>query len=311
MASDANRRFGAPFPQQNEQFGPLAQLQGTWVGTGFNLISKPGFSVKEPFVLQINATKEVLTFTPISAPIPDRGSEQPDIDIFALNYQQVVSDATTNSLLHVEQGMWLNVPASTDPSQPATVVRLAVVPHGDSVLAQGIGLTGIPGPPDIQPVSPIPFEIGPTGPISLTGTYFPPDPFAFPAVNPFPIPAAFDLDNPNAALTTAIEGQNITSMVVLEVSTTTSEATEQLLGGGGILNIPFVDVNADALSLDAIFWIETVGPTSPGGQPFLQLQYTQTVILAFPAFTGPTAPANPNNPVIHWPHISVATLVKN
>ncbi|MFZ0481175.1 MAG: hypothetical protein WAL71_18695 [Terriglobales bacterium] len=53
--------------------------------------------------------------------------------------------------------------------------------------------------------------------------------------------------------------------------------------------------------MDAIFWIETVQPTD-GGDPFLQLQYVQRVILDFP-------PA-PNAAIIHWPHISVATLVK-
>jgi hypothetical protein len=75
--------------------------------------------------------------------------------------------------------------------------------------------------------------------------------------------------------------------------------------GGGILNIPFVNTNADAISLDAIFWIETVVPPPEVGEPFLQLQYTQTVILKFPP-----GPAGPNNPPINWPHISVATLVK-
>jgi hypothetical protein len=45
---------------------------------------------------------------------------------------------------------------------------------------------------------------------------------------------------------------------------------------------------------DAIFWIEKVLQTD--GSHFMQLQYTQTVILSFLG--------------ISWPHISVATLVK-
>ena len=53
---------------------------------------------------------------------------------------------------------------------------------------------------------------------------------------------------------------------------------------------------AHAISLEATFWIETVA--AHGDQPpFMQLQYTQTVILNFLD--------------INWPHISVATLVKN
>jgi hypothetical protein len=46
--------------------------------------------------------------------------------------------------------------------------------------------------------------------------------------------------------------------------------------------------------MDAIFWIETVQQAD--GSHFLQLQYTQRVILNF---------LN-----IDWPHISVSTLVK-
>ncbi len=58
--------------------------------------------------------------------------------------------------------------------------------------------------------------------------------------------------------------------------------------------------NAAAVSLNSVFWIETVAPPAgspPGTYPTMQLQYTQTVILNF---------LN-----ISWPHISVATLVKH
>lgn len=63
----------------------------------------------------------------------------------------------------------------------------------------------------------------------------------------------------------------------------------------GIQNIPFVVTNANADSMKAIFWIEEVQHPSGYGT-FLQLQYTQTVMLQF---------LN-----IDWPHISVATLTK-
>jgi hypothetical protein len=65
---------------------------------------------------------------------------------------------------------------------------------------------------------------------------------------------------------------------------------------GGIESIPFVGTNANvnANALSAIFWIETV--ENSDGSTFLQLQYTQTVILEFVG--------------LKWPHISVATLVK-
>ena len=60
------------------------------------------------------------------------------------------------------------------------------------------------------------------------------------------------------------------------------------------MNIPFVVANANVTQFDAIFWIERV--RQPDGSHFMQLQYTQTVILNFLG--------------INWPHISVATLVK-
>ena len=44
-----------------------------------------------------------------------------------------------------------------------------------------------------------------------------------------------------------------------------------------------------------------------GSDPFLQLQYTQTTILNFPPKRGPITNSNP---LINWPHISVATVVK-
>lgn len=252
------------------QLGPLADLIGTWVGSGFSLIALPDFGVA-PFRLQVNPTRETFVFLPISAPIPDRGSKQPDIFYSGLSYLQNVSDSTTNEGLHVENGMWLNVPATTVPTAPPTVVRMSTIPHGDSLLAQGSSLV-VNGGPQIAPVSPLP--TGPGVDEQYTAPY-----------RTTTFPPGFDITNPNQALVDAIQGQNITSTTVLPVSTDPS---------GGILNIPFVTSNANATRLDAIFWIETVSP--PGGRPFVQLQYTQTVILVFEG--------------IAWPHITLATLIK-
>jgi hypothetical protein len=285
-------RAGAPLTTQAPLYGLLTDLIGIWVGNGFNLISKPGLDVNKDFVLQVNPTKEILTFSPISGDIPDRGSIAPDLDIFALSYSQMVSDANTNELLHVERGMWLNLDAGGAP--PQSITRLATIPHGNAVLAQGTAFT-VSGGPEISPVSVAPKNVDSS---PIPPGYFPPDPEAFPQVNPFPIDPQFDITNPNSALTSAIEGQAISNTTVLQVSTTASSTAPP---GGGILNIPFVTQNANAIALDATFWIETVVPTS--GIPFLQLQYTQTVILQFPA--------GPNGPMINWPHVSVSTLLKN
>jgi len=98
--------------------------------------------------------------------------------------------------------------------------------------------------------------------------------------------------DPNTVLRADIAGQTITETVVIEVDTTTA------FGGsaGGLENIPFVVANADATSMRAIFWIETV-QHGDGHGAYLQLQYSQRVILNFLG--------------IDWPHVSVATLIKN
>lgn len=287
-------RAGAPSAIQSQRFGPLTELAGTWVGKGFTLVSKPGFSVKPrlPFVLQVNATIETLTFTPIGGEIPDRGSQQPDINVFGMTYSHEVSDAASLELLHVESGMWLNVPATSTPKQPPTIVRLSTIPHGNAMLAQG-NATHVKGRPEIASVHTQPFFADTKKKVS----FFPPRPFEPPHVNPFPLPAGFDLADPTAALRGAIKGQNITRTELLQVSSAANNT----------LNIPFVLNNAAASSLDAVFMIETVKPPAGAGDPFLQLQYSQSVMLTFPPARGAITA---KNPLINWPHVSVATLVK-
>ena len=293
-------RAGAPHEKQTDRLGLLNELSGTWVGHGVNLISKPGHDVKEPFVLQINRTFETLTFDPINAPIPNRGSVEHDITIFGLGYEQRVTDATTNGLLHTERGMWIN----TKPVHQQTqhISRLSTIPHGDSLLAQGLAAR-FPSGPVIAPISSVPIKVQDGQPMGEG--YFPPERMVLPQVNPAPIPDGFDPLDPNQELLKAIAGQTITDTVVLEVSTDEHPTTfpPDLPGpyGGGILNIPFVTRNANATSLQAKFWIETVTPKD--GPPFLQLQYSQRVMLVFPD-------KPKGGTMIIWPHISVATLVK-
>jgi hypothetical protein len=290
-----NTRPGLPLSALPSLLGALADLAGTWVGDGFNLISLPDFDSNPPsdgpkdFRLKLNATRETLQFTPIGGAVPNRGAlsapgsstGQPDISLFGLTYLQRVSDAVTNEALHIEPGIWLNVPPTTvQPNQPATVVRLGTIPHGDSLLAQSTLVTSVPGGPTIGAVDSTPTKNPASGPpLGL--------PYLLPFQNP-PLPPGFKLPfvkNLNLALQEAILGQNIINTVVLIISTSPV---------GNIVNIPFVVANAAATKLDAIFWIETV--QQPDGSTFLQVQYTQTVILHFLG--------------IDWPHISVATLVK-
>ena len=298
-------RVAAPFALSHPKLGPLGELPGTWVGTGFNLIARPDFKNNQPFFLEINGTLETLEFTHIGGDIPNRGSEQTDIFLHALHYLQQVADCETHGALHIEPGLWINVPPTTDPNVPSpTVVRHATIPHGDSLLAQSTFIDdNVAGGPTINPVDSFPF----TDPI-IPGLNAP---AKNPVTNPqylapysnrtLPgccLPSGLSLNavvkDPTQVLIAAIKGQTIIKTVVIAISTAAAA------GSTGILNLPFVVRNANALQMDAIFWIETVQPTD--GEPFLQLQYVQRVILDFPPV--------PKGSNIHWPHISVATLVK-
>jgi len=92
-------RASAPQAQTISRLGPLGELPGTWVGSGFNLISLPDKHDNKPFRLKLNATKETLSFRMIGAPIPNRGSVQDDIEFLGVHYFQQVSDAKTHRLL--------------------------------------------------------------------------------------------------------------------------------------------------------------------------------------------------------------------
>jgi hypothetical protein len=295
-------RASAPFRMDHPRLGPLQELPGTWTGTGFNLIARPDFQHKKPFFLEINGTLETLEFTLIGGDIPNRGSEQNDVNLHGLHYLQQVADCVTHGALHIEPGLWIHVPETTDPKLGPTVVRQATIPHGDSLLAQSTFVTEVDGGPKIDPVDSFPFTDPAIPGLNVPAKNILGPPYVDPYLNaPLPeccVPKGLDakatIRNPALVLLAAIQGEKILKTGVIAISTVAAQ------GSTGILNIPFVVRNANALQMDAIFWIETVAPDD--GDPFLQLQYVQRVILDFPA--------KPGGPIIHWPHISVATLVK-
>jgi hypothetical protein len=273
-------RAGASQQQSQSNLGPLAELAGTWVGAGFNMIAVPDKQNNQIFRLIVNATTENLVFTPIGGPVPNRGSEQGDIEIFGLTYLQQVNDAATQEGIHIEPGIWLNVPATSDPQAPSTIVRQSTIPHGDSVLAQGQA-SSEDRAPNIDPVSTMPFPQPGRPPLPLGYT----DPYLHGI-----FPPGFNMQNPNQALVDALNKQQAAGLKITNTINLIVDSKNQ----GGIVNIPFVVVNATATDLSSIFWIETV--QRPDGTEFMQLQYTQTVLLVFDG--------------VVWPHVSVATLVK-
>jgi len=282
-----------PFPEVTSPLGPLAPLAGKWTGRGFNIIWRPDSVPGQDRFLEINVTSEELDFTAIPGPIPNRGLLQPDINMFGLTYLQQISDANVHAGLHVEPGLWVAIPHTTDPNVVPTVARLASIPHGTTILAQGTA-TPSAAAPHIPNTSIKPFSIGQPLPEidfpeqTLTNhTSFRTSGAGLTGVTQAMV------NNPNSILQAAIAGQHITATTTLHVTSTSTPVP-----GGGTANTAFLKgtadgPNADAASVDATFWLETLeGQSAP-----TQLQYAQKVLLNFNGLS--------------WPHITIATLHKS
>ncbi len=272
--------------------GPLADLIGVWEGTGFNAIWRPTNSSEQDHFLELNLTKDSITFDEIPGEIPNRGLLQPDIVMRGLTYFQQISDANVGAALHIEPGIWAVVPPTAAPAEDLTVVRMASIPHGTAILAQGT-VTIVQGGPNIPDNDITPFSVTNRAErFSFEETTLStPTTFRSSADQLVGISQTM-LDNPNSVLKASIAGQKITSTQILQVSTTSSP-----VAGGGTANTAFLigsaaGPNAVAAQVEATFWIETV----EGSPNFLQLQYSQVVLLNFKGLS--------------WPHVSVGTLRK-
>jgi hypothetical protein len=295
--------------RRGHPLGPLAGLLGTWKGHGFNAIWRPHHPAdQQDRFLELNKTDETLTFTRINGPIPNRGLAMPDIDMHGLTYMQQISETSTGAGLHIEPGIWARVPGTRDPKEPASVVRMASIPHGTVILAQGVADVESGSPPQIPDNNILPFFFG--GPAPANSAFhsvaqtFPELDLSQPTQFRFVAPGVTQriVRNPNSvlqsALKSSLQGTTMKSLTTLHVST----SHNVIKAGGGTANTAFLAAsgnppggNASASRTEATFWIETIAGT--GGQPDThQLQYTQLVMLDFNG--------------IHWPHVTVGTLVK-
>jgi hypothetical protein len=289
-----------------DPLGPLAQLPGTWKGHGFNTIWRPHNGGQDRF-LELNLTTETIVFTKINGPIPNRGFLMHDISMFGITYMQEISETSSGAGLHIEPGIWAHVPPTTNPNEPATVVRMASIPHGTVVLAQGPFQFLQGGPPNIPDNNIIPFPIGTPPP---QNSDFANGEQVFPELN-LGINSAFRqaspgvnqqmVRNPNSVIQKALAdslqgGRTMKNRTFLQVTTKHTP-----VAGGGTANTAFLadasnppGGNANAVEVDATFWIQDI--EGPGNQSKLQLQYTQLVQLDFNG--------------LRWPHVTVSTLEK-
>jgi hypothetical protein len=282
-----------------ETLGPLEDLPGYWEGTGFSLIARPDFSSgnADGVFLELNLLRETIEFTTIGSPVFNRGSVQDDISIYGVTYLHRVTDATTGSALHIEPGLWLNIPATANPHSDASIARLLTIPHGNAVCTVGFAENVVFDKlPEIPPANTVPFAIGsqppPPGTPNAYAAYDLSRPSLFRTAT---VPAGITQDvinDPNVVVREALEGHVLTHITRLITSTTLASG-----GGAGSIaigNIPFITRNADTLTLDSVFAIETV--QGPMGTPYLQLQYSQTALLNFRGMS--------------FPHVTVGTLIK-
>jgi hypothetical protein len=274
--------------------GPLAGLAGTWSGQGFNAIWRPHTGASDHF-LELNVTNDRISLDVIDGDIPNRGLVQRQIFMHGLTYLQQISDANVQvngvpAGLHIEPGVWINVPSTKDPKEPATIARLASIPHGTTILVQGTA-TRAAGGPSIPDVSLTPFSIGhPKQTVGFAEQHLNQNtPFRTSGAGLTGITQAM-LNNPNSVLTR--NPPNVTTTSRLHVSSTAGT-----IAGGGTSNTAFLvgtkdGPNADAAHVTATFWLQTLqGDTEPK-----RLQYSQLVLLNFAGLS--------------WPHITVATLTK-
>jgi hypothetical protein len=334
--------------------GPLAAFTGTFHGSGFNTIFRPDLGSPTPLpvpatddnLLELNLTQETLSFSTALGSVPNRGEIMPDIFLNGVPYLQVIKDVTIPSQpvgIHFEPGLWMAVPATTHPAEGPTVFRMGSIPHGTTIEAQGTSTT-INGKPTIAAVDITPFDISPphakhTFPSQTatdkTTARIPQDLTSFIAAGT--ITQAM-LTDPNTFLRNHIASQTITSTTVINISTQPGAP----LFGGGTDNIAFLlgdpasnNPNANAVHMQAVFWIETVqytlevpifepgqppliipGETGAAGQPAPEFLVNPPVAITAPRSIKVTAPQIQysqqvllNFNTLSWPHVSVATLV--
>ncbi|MGB0384000.1 MAG: heme-binding protein [Ardenticatenaceae bacterium] len=281
-----------------------SELEGTWVGNkGWNIIAMPApgttpdyFDSDRSSVLLVQPYMETLTFSNPGAPARNRGGDR-DQFIPALEYHQRVSHLETGELLHVENGMFLNLSTIVGnrtknilPPPEFNIARSGTIPHGNSIMILGEPPSVEPGAPDIPDISSFPFrrENGVVVNFPLNDKYL----FDY-QTHEYPP----DVPNPNETLREELlrleeEGGSI-------ISTTTMTLDSE--NSGGITNIPFIVERANATRVSATFWLEKV--SNSDGIEFLQLQYSQTILLEFHHF-------DQDGPILIWPHTTINTLVK-
>jgi hypothetical protein len=240
------------------ELGPLAFLAGSWRGPGFNAIWRPDNPDSRPLTnpanqtkrfLELNLTHDSFDFHVIPGVVPNRGlNPQTDLSLYGLHYLQRVSDAdpapsskvlphgystTAGQALHIEPGLFMNVPAAmagtTPPGNAPTIVRMGSIPHGVTVLMQGPD-------PGVNPTAGKP-HIPPLRPFSTPGDIYP-------GLNPMPFPVTYPGTNVPLPLPTGTPNPPAVGIQPIELDAVTGPPA---IKAGGQHQIPEININADVV----------------------------------------------------------------
>ncbi len=320
--------------------GPLSLLPGVWKNTealhgfGFNMIALPfgGDPNGNGYRILMNQYDEELHFSVVDKGIPNRGfgfdstnnqTFVSDQTIVALDYDQKITQITAEDFpksgettkfngqaIHKEPGLWLYM---TDQNTAGiNIARLGSIPHGNSIMAVGRA-------PD-EPIDGLPSSIVPNVNGIVVGGGTDPDeedleppyfaPYKHFHENPFKGEVPIDgfkgfepVDTTELlrlALSTVLPGE-VKRTMPLQIDSSLDHAGVRTLSHTGIVNIPFIVRQADAISMNATFLIYEVEDKDTGRARYF-MQYVQNVMLDFIG----RPDGHPGR--ARWPHVSINTM---
>lgn len=266
----------------------MTDLRGRWVGEGINTLWVPSRADSSPATplpmynpvpsgpptpqprFVASRTTETLVISEPLGDVPNKGPHD-EINESASAYSDRVYDEN-GKLVHAETGFWLGTPVTT--TTGAAVAKLAAIPHGTTVLAQG----PLPGRADgtSQITAPV---AEPAAPATLpTGMLAPSGP-----LDPQYIA------NVASYIQRRLEADRTGLLWQFELTSS----------GADIANISFLKLNAPVTSVRSTYWIGNLGirTDTAGAQEAAVLAYVQVATLTFDG--------------IDWPHVSVGYLLRD
>jgi hypothetical protein len=156
------------------------------IGRGWNAIALPFASDMSgiDYRLLVNQYNEVLKFTLVDKGVKNRGIQRgtPSLNtdqvVVALDYEQRIEQIAADdfptsvlqgepgTIIHHEPGLWLFMTNQAEPH--CNISRLGTIPHGDSLLALGLGSMSV-ALPTIPAINGLPIGVDQTDqPISGT-----------------------------------------------------------------------------------------------------------------------------------------------